>query len=180
MIFGFVGNMGGGKTLSMVRRAYIKYKRGYTIYSNITLNFPHQEYTLDDILHYSEMGKTFYKAIFLLDEAHIFVDSRMSASKRNRILSYFILQTRKADIQLLYTTQNLFQVDVRLRNMSDAVVECYKKPYKDGYVIMNRWNIIRMEGIIQHVQIFKANPIYPLYNTYEIVKNIMPIEEIKR
>lgn len=173
MIIAFIGNMGSGKTLSMVRHAYKKYRKGFTIYSNIKLNFPYKEYDLQMIMDYAQNGKTFYKAIFLLDEAHIFLDSRMSASKRNRILTYFILQTRKADIELCYTTQNFMQVDIRLRNQTDDIIECYKKPYKDKLMILNRHNIIRMEGILQHIYFFEANNIYPLYNTLEIVKNIV-------
>lgn len=177
MIIGFIGNMGSGKTLSMVRRAYQKFRKGYTIYSNIELNFPHNSYTIDDIIAYADSGKRFYKSIWLLDEAHIFMDSRNSASKKSKLLSYWILQTRKADIELLFTTQNFFQIDIRLRNMCDDIVECYKKAYKDEFIILNRHNIIRMEGIMNHIIYFKAKPIYPLYDTLEIVRNIMVTEK---
>jgi thymidine kinase len=105
MIVGFIGDMGSGKTLSMVRLAYSLHLKGYTIYSNFKLFFPFEYFTLQDILSYAENSQNFTNTVFLIDEAHIFMDSRRSASARNLALSYFILQTRKQNVWLFFTTQ---------------------------------------------------------------------------
>lgn len=112
IIIAFVGTVGSGKTLSAVYEAYKYYKyKGYTVYSNIGLKFPHiklNRKTLDALI---KEKKGLQDAVLLMDEVHISVDSRSSMSKRNKAISYFVLQTRKRNVRLLYTTQHLHQVD---------------------------------------------------------------------
>jgi len=175
VIVGFIGDMGGGKSLSMVKQAKQYYDQGYNIYSNIKLNFPYETYNLTDILQYAESEGTFYKAVFLIDEAHIYLDSRMSASKRNIVMSYFITQTRKKDVKLLYTTQSLMQVDKRLRERSDMLIYCFTKiidKKKDIRVTLNYIVIKKMKGNIIKKDYFISNDYYNLYDTYEVVKGI--------
>lgn len=174
MIIGFIGNMGSGKTLSLVKEAYALYRKGYTIFSNINLSFPHEEYNIQDLLAYAENQKTFYKSVFILDEAHIFLDARTSISKINRALSYWLLMSRKADIILLYTTQQFRNVDIRLRKNTDIIVECKRKEIKNKGImfIMNYIMIIELDGIREYKIAFIPTPYFKLYNTNEIVKNI--------
>jgi hypothetical protein len=167
--------MGSGKTLSMVRLAYSLYLKGYTIYSNFHLNFPFEYFTLKDILEYAENSKNFVNAVFLVDEAHIFIDARRSSSGRNLALSYFILQTRKQNVWLFFTTQYYHQVDKRLRASTNAFVECSFKSYTDSYgmqanVCLNMWNLIKSNKIIVKKFVFSANSFFGLYNTNEVVK----------
>jgi hypothetical protein len=95
LISGLIGRMGSGKTLSCVRYAYQYWKQGYKIYSNINLKFPYTPYNIQDLINWTSNDYDLQKSIILLDEAHIFLDSRNSANKRNKIISYFLLQTRK-------------------------------------------------------------------------------------
>lgn len=171
MIIGFIGDMGSGKTLSMVRIAYILYKKyNYDVYSNIVLNFPFKLLTLDDIIEYSNNDKSFNNSVFLIDEAHIFIDSRSSGSRRNLIISYFILQTRKKNVWLLYTTQYLHQVDKRLRGSTNVFTECYFKSVNDKSFVLNVYNIVASFKTITKYNTFNAIPFYDLYNTYEVVR----------
>jgi len=172
MIVGYVGNMGSGKTLSMVKEAFNLFNKGYTIYSNIKLNFPHKVLDMEEILSYANEDKSFHKAVFLIDEAHIFIDSRRSASKRSLLMTYFITQTRKKDVTLLYTTQNIGQVEKRLRQQTDIICECFSKVYNAIHIILNKFSVFRMEGIAVHHKVFLGIKYYDLYNTYEVVKSI--------
>lgn len=127
MIVGFIGNRGSGKTASMTRFLYAKYRQGYKIYSNYTLNFPHEKYTLKDIEGYAHSNKKFENSIFAVDEIHVYLDSRVSGRKINRVFSYFVTQTRKKDIDLYYTTQFPRQVDIRMKIHTDMCVTCRSK-----------------------------------------------------
>lgn len=172
MIYGFIGDIGQGKTLSMVRTAYSLFKQGHKIYSNIKLNFKFEYFTINDIIKYAENDKTFKNAVFLIDEAHIFIDSRNSMTKKNLIISYFILQTRKKDVTLLYTTQYFHQIDKRLRASTNAIIECYFKKYNNIPICLNIINIIKSNNIIIKKDIFNPIPYFKLYDTLEVVKPI--------
>jgi len=167
VILGFIGGMGSGKSLSMVRQAYSYYLQGYTVYSNMKLNFPYVELTLDLLLQYSNDDIPFYDSVLLIDEIHIFMDSRRSGSIRNVLISYFITQTRKQKVKLMYTTQYLIQVDKRLRQNTSALTKC--RQIKVGNGLMVTYNIIVTEE-----QTFKdyfvSNKYYGLYDTEEIIK----------
>lgn len=173
MILGFVGDMGSGKTLSMVRFAYSLYTKGYQVYSNMKLNFPFQYFSLQDILSYAENEQNFINTVFLVDEAHIFMDSRGSMTKRNLILSYFVLQTRKRNVWLFFTTQYYHQIDKRLRASSNAIVECSSKVLDDSRMfILNTFNIMKSHKVVTKSFAFLGNKYFGLYDTNEVVKPV--------
>jgi GTPase SAR1 family protein len=177
VIIGFIGDMGSGKTLSMVRLAYSLYLKGYTVYSNFHLKFPFEYFTLRDILEYAENSHNFTNTVFLIDEAHIFMDSRRASSKSNLAMSYFTLQTRKQNVWLFFTTQYYHQVEKRLRASTNAFVECSFKSFTDNYglqqnVSLNMWNVIKSNKITVKKFVFNATPFFNLYDTNEVVRPI--------
>lgn len=172
MIVGFIGDIGQGKTCSMVAYAYTMYRKGYDIYANIKLNFPHRHLTIQDIFDYYENETAFVKAVFLIDEIHMMIDSRQAMTRRSLIISYFILQTRKKSILLLWTSQHYHQVEKRLRASTDAFVECYHKKRGANDYILNVFNIVKTNKIMTKKIVFNPKPVYKLYNTLEIVKPI--------
>ena len=170
MILGYVGNIGSGKTLSMVKKAYEQYKRGKTIYSNFVLNFPYIPLTLDKLLSMKEKNHDLTNAVVLLDEAHIYLDSRRSASKVNVILSYFVLQSRKKSCDIYFTTQFIGQVDKRLRDPSHAYILCKTREVaKDFYITTNIITLRKVEGNEDRLEVFISNPYFELYDTNEII-----------
>lgn len=172
MIVGFIGDIGQGKTCSMVAYAYAMHKKGYEIYANFRLNFPFRYLTLADILRYYEEETAFKNTIFLIDEIHMLIDSRTAMTRRNMIISYFILQTRKKGVILMWTSQHYHQVEKRLRASTDAFVECYHKSKSGQSFVLNIFNIVKTNRIITKKIMFNPVPIYDLYNTYEIIKPI--------
>lgn len=193
MIVGFIGQRGSGKTLTMVRYAYEKFKQGYKIYSNINLNFKHTIYTVDDLMEYAEKGEYFGKTLLICDEIHIFFDSRSSGKTRNRIFSYMLNQSSKNDMDVAYTTQFSRQVEIRLRLNTEIVNRCvcksivWKNKNSKPQVLLNyrpKDSDYKCVSVIQN-EIFKfndtgltsrkisryvGNPYFKLYNTREVVR----------
>lgn len=177
MIEVFLGTVGSGKTLSMVYEGYKYYRRGLKIYANFKLNFPYEPLTYKRLNEMIQNKEQLQDAVLLLDEIHIAIDSRNSMSKKNKIISYFILQTRKRNVRLLYTTQHLHQVDRRLRDTTDILVMCDNMTNKTSLVNSNGKDIfIRQSYVLQwkndarpRTKIIYANPVFPLFDTKEMI-----------
>ena len=173
MIIGFIGRMGSGKTLSMTRYAYKYFCAGYQIYSNIKFNFPYKEYTLQDLVDFANNDVPLYKSLIVLDEAHIFLDSRNAQRNKNKVVSYFLLQTRKKGCHLYYTTQRFHQIDKRLRDNSDVLIQCRtKKNHLGKQYTLNNINILLENSIKTINDVYRSDEYFKYYNTYEVVKSI--------
>lgn len=171
MIIGYFGTRGQGKTLSLIREAYDHYLKGYKIYTNIKLNKKYfktyEILSLKDIMAFVESECQFQKSFFILDEIHIYIDSRTSASKKNVIISYFALQTRKRNVRLGYTTQFTHQVDKRLRDLTEIEINCDKIMSEYGRIQVNYCRDIG-RGVVW-VDKFLASDYFDYYDTNEIV-----------
>ena len=172
MIIGYLGTRGKGKTLSCVREAYEHQLKGYRIYSNIKLSDKYfKDWSLINgnmLLEWVNGDKQFNKAFFILDEVHVYLDSRAGPSKRNILISYFILQTRKRDVRLGYTTQFFNQVDKRLRNPTEILVVCDN--YKNDNNELMFCNTVEVQDTgFKFIQTFKGKKYYDYYDTREIV-----------
>lgn len=204
MIIAFIGTVGGGKTLSMTYEAF-KYHNMCTVcqhhalkhrdeercgvvgcdcphlirfqvYSNYHLAFPHTKLTkkvFDEIIQ-SPQGLT--NAIVCLDEVHIWIDSRSGMQKKNKTITYFILQTRKRNVRLLVSTQHLHQIDKRLRDTIDILVFCRNMTNKTSTIQDNKKKVyIGQEYLFQWKEsppknkMLFANPVFALFNTEEII-----------
>ena len=171
MIIGYIGTRGRGKTLSCVREAYEHYLDGYEIYSNIKLNNKYFKnwYSIDNkmIIDWVKGDKQFKKAFFILDEVHAYLDSRMGMSKRNVVISYFILQTRKRNVRIGYTTQFIDQVDKRLRQPTEIMVECQNYMTPSGMFQKNK--ITHFETKRAYYDSFRGSDYFDYYDTNEIM-----------
>lgn len=190
MIKIYMGTLGSGKTLSMVKDMYDDFKaENKRVISNLVLDFASTQLSQTFFQAFAE-GKSeeLFDVDLGLDEIHIFLDSRRSTSKRNTYLSYFILQTRKRGVNLYATTQFLSQIDVRLRNVCDYVVKCeaYIKqgkkfervtPVKASKGLTkeegeNLWILnttINQGGEIIKKEMFRASKYFNLYDTKQII-----------
>jgi Fe-S cluster biosynthesis and repair protein YggX len=160
-----------GKSLSMTRYVVKYYRAGYKIYSNIKFNFPYTEYTLNELVDFANNDISLKKSIIIIDEAHIFLDSRNSQSKKNRIISYFLLQTRKKGCHLFWTSQRFHQIDKRLRDNSDVLIQCKTKKSRDGtQYTLNNINILLENSIKTVNDVFVSSNYFDAYDSYEVVK----------
>jgi energy-coupling factor transporter ATP-binding protein EcfA2 len=173
MIIGITGAKGSGKTLVMTMMAAILEKEGKKILSNYRLKIPHTLISQDIIKNYSDKDTPLHDCVLLLDEIHILMDCRTSF--KNTIITYFLLQSRKRDVDIYWTSQNFGQPEKRLRENTDYIIECdghYDREHKNLlYVVIK---IIKYYGKNQFREIstkLVRNPerFYCLYNTYEII-----------
>lgn len=172
MIVVYIGRRGKGKTLSMVKDAYLEHKRGRKVISNME-NVPFARFmSNEDILKLSK-DSSIQDCVLLVDELQIFFDSRRAMKKVNISFSNFIQQIRKRNVLLLATTQFANAVDKRLRDHTDIQA---RPNYLDKFKLceVEYIDITSLEDpsnmgipIIRKV-VFNALPIFNLYNTKEM------------
>lgn len=160
-ITGFVGDMGSGKTLYMTIKGYEKARKGHKVLTNYGVMYDHQKLNAARL---EEMGKDLQDCVILGDEFHIVVDSRNSMKGRNKIISYFILQTRKRGVHLMFTTQDAGQVDLRLRRMVDYWVHC-----KRVGTHLFQYTIYKRSGKKVGTVVLDGRKYYRLYDTRETI-----------
>jgi len=173
MIIGFFGNVRQGKTLSAVIELKKLYDAGYKIYSNTALSFDYTPLTLDFVLDIVEKDLDLPdNSVFFVDEFYIWCDARISGSKRNRIVSYFLLQTGKLGkntdygLILLFTAQYSHQIDKRLRSVIDIGIECEKINYGVEKFFIQNVYVYKGSKSFSYRKLIKGLPeYYELYDT---------------
>jgi hypothetical protein len=172
VIAGFIGKMGSGKTLSMTKELLKYYNQGYTIMSNYHLNFPHEPIDFDDIFLSAQAQEQLSNVVIALDEIHIVLDSRSGMAATNKIISFWLNQTRKMGVKLFYTTQHAHQIDKRLRSATDFYVMCDGfKINKEGKSYFVCYNEIT-DGDAFKKDLFVGNEYFQFYDTNQVIKFI--------
>lgn len=170
MFIGFTGSLGSGKTLSMTFWGkYFSRKLNIPCYSNYKTNFA------ENITDWKQLMAV-QNGVVLLDELHILMDSRTSGISKNRFgggnkqtyRTHFMLQTRKKNMLVMFTTQHISQVDLRIRNICDYVILCQKKGLSIKNTVVN-WADM---NIGKTLVLNNVNRIYNWYDTYELVHDI--------
>ncbi len=190
MLVSFEGKVGQGKTLSATTFAILdwleadrKIVANYNIWlDRINYEFNDQgeiigernvkqpkegdfvKFDYEFFVDAMENNTILYDTTVVLDEAYLFADARMSQSGFNKLLSYFVLQTRKRDVDLYLTTQQFENIDRRLRQNTDIrVLARYNKATK---VVTCRFVDLR-SGLRRRIKIY--GPEYHwMYDTKEI------------
>jgi len=116
------------------------------------------------------------RTVFVLDEFDIYVDSRSSMTKQNKMISYFIKQVRKKNIKLMYSAQMEHTIDKRLRTLTRSKILCSSKDlviYKRGVVNPVVIKLIYNEIIVNNVPTkntrFVGNKYFDMYDTKELI-----------
>lgn len=119
------GIKGSGKTSFAVSKLATAAMNGQTVFSNFTLKFPPQ-YPVRrlDMGAFVEEMTDLRKVALCIDEAQIYFDCRMSGTKRNRMFSYVMLQSRKREVDIYLTSQQRQNVDIRIQRNLDYLYEC--------------------------------------------------------
>lgn len=187
MIIAFIGNVGSGKTVSMVK-SIVDYKG--VAYTNFNLkDCDYTRLKFEDLIilknekkdvnwkKWDEIrGKHKYFSIFL-DEVDELINARASMTKRNMLLSRWVAQIRKIlkdnpDNHLFISTQTPRKIDVNFRDLTHIVVRCKKiekgnKVFivQDYYEGFDDWN----NGVKSAKKYFLANKYFKYYDTNEMV-----------
>lgn len=173
------GVKGSGKTCYTTAGLCEAYQHGKQVYANYHLYFPYTPLDMEDIIE--NMGNLQNVSI-AIDEAQIYFDCRMSASKQNRLFSYLMLQSRKRNVDITMTSQQLWNVDVRIRRNLDYLCECVamveKAPGKYRRATVEEIEARKIDRIFiretNYAQesvrafLFNPGPYFALYNSDEI------------
>lgn len=161
MLIGITGDLGSGKTLAAVILGnFLRRMIGCELRTNM-LEMKNSR----PVRTMAEMWNM-ENSIMVWDEMWITADSRLW--KSNVGMSDFIMLTRKKGLILIYTSQDIGQIDKRIRGITDYVIECEKR---NGGIWMSF--ISMYNGTIGR-RYFIPDPsqFYTLYNTLEIPQRI--------
>lgn len=188
-IFGVTGGIGTGKTLTGIYMLIRDLELGKKIFTNCRLKgleradiknvtYLTKEIINDMFTHIKEEKLNMRNSTVFIQEMHNYIDSRTAMSKKNRTLTYWILQSRhtgEGSSHIIYDTQELKQVDLRLRRNTDY----HLKP------LIYKWDIIKGkrvpkviiiigEGLIGHRRErfnfeIDVSKVRDMYDTHEIV-----------
>jgi hypothetical protein len=191
VLMAIVGELGGGKTLALSYLAwnnyYYKDRHVWTNYNLFGIPFrpvrsledlndmiPMRTLTAQELMERKEI-------FFAGDELWRWIDSRatLETSKKsnvskvkNRTVTNILSASRKASVTIAYTAQTFGQVDKRIRDVTDFI--CYPMILGDGF--MCRVTVFKgskaMIGNIMPDIRFYAEPIFSIYNTYEVVEEL--------
>jgi hypothetical protein len=189
VLIAIVGELGVGKTLALTYLAWNNYYyKGRQICANYNLyGIPFTPVlTLDDLKRMipmetatAEQLLTQKEIFFAGDELWRWIDSRcavMGLSKQktarieNKVVTDILAASRKAFVTIGYTTQSYDQVDKRIKNITDFVFY----PIILGDNTLCRVSVFRgsrpsIGNIMPDIRFF-CEPMFAIYNTYEIVK----------
>lgn len=179
VIMGFEGARGDGKTLSMVAAGLRAFQFGNTIWSNVHTAYEFQPLTADAIVTFAEENSGLVDSTVMCDEIHVWLDSRLHGTKRNRVASYMIGQTRKRSVDFLYTTQFFHQVEKRIRDNTDIFIKCKNlnrerdmgKPLSEQNpdIVLQIFDRGRMKVFTKRIPPARARKIGQLYDSNQII-----------
>lgn len=177
MLIGIIGGLGSGKTLTMTMLGKLASQVGQDVSSNYHITFSNlRVITKNDF-------DNFRNGVMLLDELWLWSDSRRAMSDKNYIVNKIPLSSRKRKLAIIWTSQQLSQIDLRIRNITDVLLypqlqivrDSNGNPiiYKDGkqMTICNVACVFTSKKRTKHF-CFLANDIFNLYDTDEEVKDL--------
>lgn len=171
MIYFYAGPKGSGKTLTMIKDAFIFHKRGYKVFTNMKSVTFGSYINNETILKINKESKL-KNCVLLIDEVQTLFNARRSMKKENVDFSFFIQQIRKREIEMLCTSQYTNTTDLILRQHIDILIKPkFFKKYdivNVEYIDLNSIDEFNLNGNVNRL-VFDAKPIYKLYNTNELI-----------
>jgi len=122
-----------------------------------------------------------HEIFFAGDELWRWIDSRcgmMEGSKaktlkvQNRIVTNILAASRKAFVTIAYSAQTFGQIDKRIRDVTDFI--CYPLLMGDNFmcrVTVFKGSKAAIGNIMPDIR-FYAEPMFAIYNTYEVVEEL--------
>jgi len=179
MLLSFIGSLGSGKTLNMVRWAhhFSKAAGGAPIYSNFEIydkgfNAHRALNPGFELKQIKELEDFFYMAehgggILLLDEAYKHIDARMSMDKKNVFLSQFFMYLRKLGVTTFFSVQTQKMLDTRIREIINLVCICNRSKDVFQTVVVDYQNMVPVK--IESSRVKDVKSYFELYDTNEFV-----------
>ena len=172
-----LGPKGAGKTILITRIALASKRE---VYSNFWIDFSNYNH-----LEVMDLVDIENNVDIFIDEAYVWLESRISGFFLNRFLSYMLWQSRKRDIDMYLTAQKFRSLDVRFREEVDVLVKCKARVNlnKDDFEFSIFW--IAENKQKRFILMYKdAEKYFPMYDTYQIIepytKDELSFELLKR
>jgi len=184
-VIGIVGNLGSGKSLLAVVAALFDLEvENKQVFANFKLNYQTPDGRTAKFIDIGRLaswitrhGKQFApnSALLVIDESYLGLDARNSNSLFNRLMSYFIFQSRKLGFGLIYTAQLASSVEKRLRNLTDVWVLAenkWEQHPETGEMVENFYYTAVTPNNVHYFSIMhdEAMKFFPLYKTTQIIK----------
>lgn len=195
MIVGFVGTItdesetpisGNGKTCSMTGLAYLDYLEHKTIWSNYETVFSDKVIGLQAMI--DKIGnKPHPNLILCISEMQRLLNSIGSSQGEVLFIDAFASQLRKLQVNLYYDTQRFNNIHKRLRIHTDVIFIPMKYHFDNSPCMYN--NCLKPHKIFLYSHkprkhkwrcIFDASEVGKLYNTNEIVEDILRVPTKKK
>lgn len=160
MLTNINGRLGSGKTLFMT---YLASKvKDRPIYANYGLRLPnYQPLKLTELMSFKQE-----KALILVDEAYVLIESRASMDKLNQYISYILFQSRKRQLDFIVTAQLNSTLDLRYKDLTDVNIVAQKNKNSSCYQYAISFGG-RMK--VFDLPFREATKYYNLYDTTELV-----------
>lgn len=174
MILGLFGNVGKFKTALATLIAYILLKSGIPVYTNYNMNFEGLNHLIHKLSLSSLLELDVDVGAILVDEVYTVAEARVSSSKVNRFFSYFIFQSRKLKVNIIYTSQLTSAVDLRLFNLTNLKIACFglQKNGKIKFrIVYDKDGKPKKKTVNIDLRVFKEM-IFDHYDTYEPVNPV--------
>ena len=166
-IIAFIGDRGGGKTVTMTALGKMLKEQGLTIFANYTLHdTDYQHIEFNDIVDFPEY---LHDGVILIDEAHIGTDAYAFFTKRVKEITKFATQTRKRRLIFIYSTQIFTQPAKRLRDLTNYIIYCNTTDFKDIFELKIHNREVENQGYIKTLYLH-GEPFYKYYDTDEIIE----------
>lgn len=190
--FGFIGESGGGKTLSLAYTAAVALANHIPTWLNFHLEFKLKR--ADGTVEHLQSKQLDMKALVALDEEYQngfvgvdefqdWVESIRYASTRNELIAKIGVRLRKRTLTFGFTTQNPKWVDSRMRFQSKVVIKCtdfneiYPGNFQEGEKI--KWEIFRWKLVFNGTEFMQfptligvkklyGKILWDIYNSYDI------------
>lgn len=173
-----IGRQGSGKTAFITKLLVDNYTNDKRVYSNYSLyGIDYEKITFDnkknknsiDILDMIKDNPDYFNnSIMLLDEIHIYFDSRDYMRQNNRVIQNFFSQLRKRKILLLATTQYILHLDIRIRRQAMAVFQMTN--LKDGIFKVEVHEIDGYFTRFLRSELVNLNDYFKYYDTNELIE----------
>lgn len=165
MLITIFGDIRQGKTSLTAIFAYDSKKE---VWSNFKLDIPnYHKLDYDNLLNLPNNVDVF------IDEAYTWLESRKSGKDTNVLASHILFQSGKRTINIYLNTQLLSTIDLRFRDMSNVLIECFKH---ETYQLFQYDIYVKHKGIFYFnksviLPFSKAEQYFKIFDTFEIVKS---------
>lgn len=159
-----IGNKGSGKTLLLT--IFASYSKREVL-SNFWLKLNnYKKLTIMDILNIPN------KADIFIDEAHSWLESRLSSSALNIVSSDINFHSRKLYVDIYLSTIMLSTIDKRFRFQSDFIIYCYPRFNINTDDFIFQFEHTETNSIFIWKLPYKiAKKFFSIFNTYEVIES---------